>query len=73
MSIKPPEMKKMFVLDTNVLLHDPRAIFSFGDSIVGIPIAVLEELENFKKESSERGKALVILFVILMKCAKVDL
>jgi PhoH-like ATPase len=57
MSVKPPEMKKMFVLDTNVLLHDPRAIFSFGDSIVGIPIAVLEELENFKKETSERGKS----------------
>ncbi len=49
--------KKMYVLDTNVLLHDPRALFNFGDGVVGIPIAVLEELEKFKKETSERGKS----------------
>ena len=46
----------MYVLDTNVLLHDPRSLFSFGSALVGIPIMVLEELEQFKRESSGRGK-----------------
>lgn len=49
-------MKKNFVLDTNVLLHDPRAIFHFGDNTVVIPIYVLEEIDHFKKELSERGR-----------------
>ena len=49
-------MPKNFVLDTNVLLHDPRAIFSFADNTVVIPIYVLEEIDHFKKELSERGR-----------------
>jgi PhoH-like ATPase len=49
-------MRKNFVLDTNVLLHDPRAIFSFKDNTVIIPIYVLEEIDHFKKELSERGR-----------------
>src|SRR3954469_11610217 len=49
-------MKKNFVLDTNVLLHDPRAIFHFSDNTVVIPIYVLEEIDHFKKELSERGR-----------------
>jgi PhoH-like ATPase len=49
-------MKKNFVLDTNVLLHDPRAIFHFSDNTVIIPIYVLEEIDHFKKELSERGR-----------------
>jgi PhoH-like ATPase len=49
-------MAKNFVLDTNVLLHDPRAIFQFGDNNVVIPIYVLEEIDSFKKELSERGR-----------------
>ncbi|MFT6765837.1 MAG: PhoH-like ATPase [Alteromonas naphthalenivorans] len=52
----PATDKKMYILDTNVLLHDPRAMFSFEGALVGIPIMVLEELEQFKKESSGRGK-----------------
>lgn len=48
--------QKMYILDTNVLLHDPRAMFSFDGAQVGIPIMVLEELEQFKKETSGRGK-----------------
>src|SRR3954468_16939551 len=48
--------RKNFVLDTNVLLHDPRAIFSFADNHVIIPIYVLEEIDSFKKELSERGR-----------------
>lgn len=49
-------MKKTFVLDTNVLLHDPRAMFSFDDNNVVIPIYVVEEIDNFKKELSELGQ-----------------
>ena len=49
-------MRKTFVLDTNVLLHDPRAIFHFADNDVVIPIYVLEEIDHFKKELSERGR-----------------
>jgi PhoH-like ATPase len=49
-------MRKNFVLDTNVLLHDPRAIFHFDENSVVIPIYVLEEIDHFKKELSERGR-----------------
>ena len=49
-------MAKNFVLDTNVLLHDPRAIYSFADNNVIIPIYVIEEIDNFKKELSELGR-----------------
>lgn len=52
-----PTLKKMYVLDTNVLLHDPRSMFGFPDSMVGVPIMVLEELEKFKRENSGRGKS----------------
>jgi PhoH-like ATPase len=47
---------KNFVLDTNVLLHDPNAIFKFKDNQVVIPIYVIEEIDMFKKEQSERGR-----------------
>ncbi len=49
-------MKKNFVLDTNVLLHDPNAVLSFGDNDVIIPIYVIEEIDRFKKELSELGR-----------------
>ena len=49
-------MKKNYVLDTNVLLHDPRAIFNFEDNDVIIPIYVIEEVDQFKREGSERGR-----------------
>ena len=49
-------MKKNFVLDTNVLLHDPRAIFRFKDNTVIIPIYVIEEVDTFKRELSELGR-----------------
>ena len=41
--------KKIFVLDTNVLLHDYRAIYSFQENDIVIPITVLEEVDKFKK------------------------
>lgn len=42
-------MKKIFVLDTNVLLHDHKCIFNFQENDIVIPITVLEELDKFKK------------------------
>src|SRR5436853_6178165 len=48
--------KKIFVLDTNVLLHDPRAMFSFEDNDVVIPIYVVEEIDQFKRDLSELGR-----------------
>ena len=48
---------KNFVLDTNVVLHDPQAITKFGSSNVIIPIYVVEEVDNFKKQLNELGRA----------------
>ncbi len=42
-------MKKTFVLDTNVLLHDFKAIYHFEDNDIVLPITVLEEIDKFKK------------------------
>ena len=42
-------MKKIFVLDTNIILHDHKAIHHFQDNDLVIPIAVIEELDKFKK------------------------
>ncbi|MDQ7006906.1 MAG: PhoH family protein [Acidobacteriota bacterium] len=50
------ETRKTFVLDTNVLLHLPEALFRFGDNQVVIPIAVIEEVDRFKKELTEVGR-----------------
>ncbi len=49
-------MKKIYVLDTNVLLHDPEALFKFEDNDVIIPITVIEEIDRFKKDQSETGR-----------------
>ncbi len=49
------EKKKIYILDTNVLVHDPQSIFSFERSNVGIPLEVLEELDKFKTESTQKG------------------
>lgn len=47
---------KSFVLDTNVLLHSGQSIESFHDNDVIIPMAVLEELDKFKKNNDELGR-----------------
>ena len=47
--------KPIYILDTNVLFYDPESLFGFGDGIVGIPVEVLEELDKFKTDSSQRG------------------
>src|SRR5690242_8989779 len=44
---------KMFVLDTNVLMHDPTSLFRFEEHDVFLPMVVLEELDDHKKGMSE--------------------
>ena len=47
---------KYYVLDTNVLLHNPGAIFLFEDNHLVIPIMVIEEIDRFKKDVNETGR-----------------
>src|SRR2546426_6589291 len=48
---------KNYILDTNVLLHDPNSLLSFQDNNVLVPIEVIEEIDHFKRESSELGQS----------------
>jgi PhoH-like ATPase len=48
--------KKVFVLDTNVLLHDPMSICHFQEHDIVIPIVVIEEIDTFKKDQTEVGR-----------------
>ncbi|HDR9285559.1 TPA: PhoH family protein [Burkholderia multivorans] len=47
------ELQKLFVLDTNVLMHDPSSLFRFEEHDVYLPMMTLEELDNHKKGMSE--------------------
>jgi PhoH-like ATPase len=47
---------KNYILDTNVVLHDPNSLLNFADNSVLIPIEVIEEIDRFKRESSELGQ-----------------
>ena len=49
-------MKKIFVLDTNVLLYNAQALESFADNIVVIPMTVVEEIDKFKRNQDELGR-----------------
>lgn len=49
-------MKKIFIIDTNVLLHDPNAMLSFDDNEVVLPITIIEELDRFKKQIEAIGR-----------------
>ena len=49
-------MKKVYVIDTNVLLHDPQALFRFEENDLVIPMTVIEEVDRFKKDLSEIGR-----------------
>ncbi|MBE7504495.1 MAG: PhoH family protein [Verrucomicrobiales bacterium] len=49
-------MKKNYVLDTNVLLHDPNSLLSFEENQILLPIEVIEEIDRFKREGSELGQ-----------------
>ena len=52
-SAAPPVASKLFVLDTNVLMHDPMSIFRFEEHDVFLPMITLEELDGHKKGMSE--------------------
>jgi len=52
-SPRKPKVKKLFVLDTNVLMHDPTSLFRFEEHDVYLPIGTLEELDANKKGLSD--------------------
>src|ERR1700722_16203100 len=52
----PSQIVKNYILDTNVLLHDPNSLLNFADNHVLIPIEVIEEIDRFKRESTELGR-----------------
>jgi PhoH-like ATPase len=49
-------MQKIYILDTNVLLHNPGALFAFEDNQVVIPFAVIEEIDSQKKRQDVIGR-----------------
>lgn len=49
-------MKKTYVLDTNVLIHDPHALFNFEDNNIVLPIYVVEEIDKLKRSEGEKGR-----------------
>ena len=53
MSKTPKSDRRLFILDTNVLMHDPTAIFGFQEHDIFLPMVVLEELDAAKKGLSE--------------------
>jgi PhoH-like ATPase len=59
---------KNYVLDTNVLLHDPHSVYRFADNHVWIPIDVLSELDKFKNEQTERGTNARTVHRFLSRC-----
>ncbi len=52
-SPRKPKVKKLFVIDTNVLMHDPTSLFRFEEHDLYLPIGTLEELDNHKKGISD--------------------
>ena len=50
-------LKRIFVLDTNVVIHDPTAIFQFAEHDIVIPMTVLEEVDKLKNGSDLRNLA----------------
>ena len=48
--------KRVIVLDTNVLLHDPESPLHFANENVVIPIQVVEEVDRFKRDPGEKGR-----------------
>src|SRR3954468_16627378 len=50
---RKPKVKKLFVVDTNVLMHDPTSLFRFEEHDLYLPIGTLEELDSNKKGISD--------------------
>ena len=57
---RPDAAKRLFVLDTNVLMHDPTALFRFDEHDIFLPMVVLEELDKGKKGLSEKIDILLV-------------
>ena len=55
MAKKPKKPKKIFVLDTSVILHDHNVLDCFEENDIAIPITVLEELDNFKRGNDTKN------------------
>src|SRR6185369_7199039 len=55
-SLQGVDMKKIYVLDTNVLLYDSQALEKFEENSIIIPITVIEEIDRFKKDMNETGR-----------------
>jgi len=53
MTKKRDSVTKLFVLDTNVLMHDPSSLFRFEEHDIYLPMVTLEELDNNKKGMTE--------------------
>ena len=58
-------MPKTYILDMNVLLHNPRALFVFEENSVVIPLAVIEEIDSQKRRQDEIGRNARIVSRIL--------
>jgi PhoH-like ATPase len=54
--LAPSPASRVFVLDTNVLLYDPKSLFVFDEHDVVIPMTVIEEIDRFKKDLNETGR-----------------
>lgn len=52
----PSPASRAYVLDTNVLLYDPKSLFVFDEHDVVIPMTVIEEIDRFKKDLNETGR-----------------
>ncbi len=52
----PSPASRVYVLDTNVLLYDPKSLFVFDEHDVVIPMTVIEEIDRFKKDLNETGR-----------------
>jgi PhoH-like ATPase len=50
------DLKKIYIIDTNVLLHDPMALFKFHDNDIIIPLIAIEEMDNQKRRQDEVGR-----------------
>lgn len=55
------KVRKVFVVDTSLLLHDPQAILSFEDNIVVVPFPVLEELDEHKHRGAAARQVIRVL------------
>ncbi len=64
---KVSNLTKIYVLDTNVLIHDPYSLYAFEENDILIPFAVLEELDKIKTEDSSRGKYARVAVKIIEK------